>query len=179
MKGRKPKPIERQIIEGDPKKRGVHKLEEKLKAQPKASAGLPPCPAHLKGRSRAAWKFWAEELADMKLDKRPDGPMLEGACRSYERAVTADIILDEEGLIVKDLMVTEEGETITLRTKKHPAVEISNAAWTMVKSFCSEFGLSPVSRIRLTVDKVESSAEDDLLKLLSQPRHKVDNTLVQ
>jgi len=33
MRGRKLKPLERQIAEGDPRKRGVHKLEENWKEQ--------------------------------------------------------------------------------------------------------------------------------------------------
>jgi hypothetical protein len=58
MKGRKPKPAARQIAEGDPSKRGVHKLDAKLDAEPKATRGLPPCPKHLRGRARTAWRCW-------------------------------------------------------------------------------------------------------------------------
>lgn len=115
----------------------------------------------------------------MKLDRRPDGPMLEGACRAYERAVKADLILDREGLTVEEKYITDEGEAITLRVKKHPAVDISNRSWLIVRAFCSEFGLSPVSRMRLHPDEDKDSAEDDLIKLLSQPRASQPSNLVQ
>jgi P27 family predicted phage terminase small subunit len=106
----------------------------------------------------------------MNLDKRPDGPMLEGACRAYERAVKADLILDRDGLTVEDKFINDEGEAITLKIKKHPAVDISNRSWLIVRAFCSEFGLSPVSRTRLKVDSEEDSSEADLVAALSAPR---------
>jgi phage terminase small subunit len=40
-----------------------------------------------------------------------------------------------------------------------------------MKAFCSEFGLSPVSRTRLAVDKLDDG-EADLLELLGRPREK-------
>lgn len=114
----------------------------------------------------------------MRLDKRPDGPMLEGTCVAYARAVQADLILDEEGILVKELFINDEGEAIVLKVKKHPAVEISNRSWLIVRAFCSEFGLSPVSRTRLSITK-EPDAEDDLMKLLSQPRAAAGKPLIQ
>jgi phage terminase small subunit len=40
-----------------------------------------------------------------------------------------------------------------------------------MRSFCSEFGLSPISRMRLVIDK-EDAGEADLMNLLSRPREK-------
>jgi P27 family predicted phage terminase small subunit len=98
--------------------------------------------------------------------------MLEGACRAYDRAVEADLIVQRDGLIMEE--VTEKGD---VRIKKHPAVEISNRSWLLVKSFCSEFGLSPVSRVRLAVQVKEE--EDDLAALLAAPRHAGQSPRVQ
>ena len=41
----------------------------------------------------------------------------------------------------------------------------------LLKSFCSEFGLSPVSRTRLTIEK-PADGEDELIAILSQPRER-------
>jgi P27 family predicted phage terminase small subunit len=177
MRGRKPRPLQAQINEGDPRQRGKGKIAQRAAGEPKATTGLPPCPRHLNGRSRSSWKFWSEELAGMGLDKRPDGPMLEGACRAYARAVEADLILDREGLIVTDTRVSEAGESIT--TKKHPAVEISNRSWLIVKAFCSEFGLSPVSRTRLAIAKKPQDSMKSLMEMLSKPRDKKASPMVQ
>jgi len=172
MKGRKRKPTAQQIAEGDPGKRGVHKLDEKLASEPAATKGLPACPRRLTGRAREAWKFWVEELEAMDLDRRPDAMMLEGACVNFARAVEADLMLQIEGLVtIQDIVTNSAGEVICIKKKSHPAVAISSKAWSLVRSFCSEFGLTPVSRTRLAIGK-NATAEDDLAKLLTQPREK-------
>ncbi len=170
MKGRKPKPLQQQIVEGDPAKRGVHQLEKKLDAQPKATPGLPSCPRHLRGRARYAWGFWSAELQTMKLDKRPDAMKLEGACVAYAKAVEADLILEREGLTVKEQFIADDGEVVVLKIKKHPANEISKQNWLLVRSFGSDFGFDPVSRVRLTIEKPEPGVGDDLLAMLGQQR---------
>jgi P27 family predicted phage terminase small subunit len=170
MRGRKPKPTARQIAEGDPRKKGKNKLAEKLAAEPSATRGLPACPRHLKGRARAAWGFWTAELRDMGIDHRPDAMMLEGACANYARAVEADLIVARDGIMVEESAIDEESkERIVLKAKYHPAITVSNAAWRQVRAFSSEFGLSPVSRTRLTLEKKDSAAED-LAAILSRPR---------
>ena len=108
----------------------------------------------------------------MDLDRRPDAMMLEGACVNFARAVEADLILQLEGMVVVENVITaRDGEIIAVKRKKHPAVSISNQAWSLVRQFCSEFGLSPVSRTRLSIGK-EGTPDDDLMKLLMQPRGK-------
>lgn len=168
MRGRPPKPLTRQIAEGDTRKRGILKLRQQLEREPKAARGLPDCPRHLAGRGRAAWRFWTEELEAMQLDCRPDAMMLEGACVAYGRAVEADLML-ASGFTVEEPIMDKEGEVVGVKIKNHPAVAVSNAAWKQLKAFCSEFGLSPVSRTRLAVEKPKSG-EEDLLAVLSAPR---------
>ncbi len=174
MKGRKPKPAARQIAEGDPARRGVHKLEQQLAAKPKATSGLPSCPRHLKGRARYAWNFWSEELAVMKIDKRVDAMMLEGACQLYARAVRADLIIEKEGVVFTEHFINDDGKAVPLRIKKHPAVSVSKECWLATKAFCSESGLTLMSRERLTLEAGSKGGSDDdeLLKALSQSRNK-------
>lgn len=168
--GRKPKPTKTQIAAGDPRKKGVHKLEEQLAAEPKASRGLPPCPDYFEGRAKYAWLFWSEELALMDLDRRPDGPMLEGACVAYDAAVDSYLTIKSQGrVIVKKAVNPKTNQLVVVDVKTHPAVRQGNQAWALMKAFCSEFGLSPVSRTRLAVEKIED-AEMDLMKVLSTPR---------
>jgi P27 family predicted phage terminase small subunit len=176
MRGRKPKPTSRQIADGDTRKLGAKKLQAKLDSEPKAAKGLPGCPAHLTGIARKVWKFWAEELAAMDLACRPDGVMLEGACVQYARAVAADVLVESEGMIASDYAIDKQGEPFVIRKKPHPAVGISERAWKLVRSFCSEFGLSPISRQRLAV-KDNDAAADDLMNLLSRPRSRSNATI--
>jgi hypothetical protein len=55
VRGRKPKPLQQQIAEGDPRQRGKWKLRDRLQAEPKAARGLPPCPERLTGVARQRW----------------------------------------------------------------------------------------------------------------------------
>jgi P27 family predicted phage terminase small subunit len=172
MRGRKPKPVQSQIAAGDPRKKGVHRLEQQLAAEPKATRGLPPCPRHLKGRARAAWIFWSKELVAMDIDRRPDAHMLEGAAINYEAAIASYETVQTQGrLIAKKKLDPKTNSMVIVDVKPHPAVRQGNQAWALMKSFCSEFGLSPVSRLRLAIE-MEDSDEDDLMELLSRPREK-------
>lgn len=168
MRGRKPKPIMQALADGDTRKIGVNKLRARAAAEPVATRGLPSAPDHLNERALAAWEFWAEELADMNLDRRPDAQMLEGACVNYARAVQADMMLDVDGITVEESTLNDAGARVVLSVKKHPAVDISNSAWRQVRAFCSEFGLSPSARARLSIEKKDQS--EDLATLLTGPR---------
>ena len=168
--GRKRKPIGQQIAEGDPRQRGKHKLEAKAKQVPKPARGLLECPAHLTGRARAAWQFWAPELETMDLDARCDAPMLEGACLNYARAVEADLRVAKDGIIVEEpILVRGKRVKDLVRLKKHPAIAVSNAAWEKVRSFRSEFGLSPAVRSRLNVSTPAHETDADVERLLHGP----------
>jgi P27 family predicted phage terminase small subunit len=172
MKGRKLKTAAQQIAEGDPSKRGVHKLDGMQEAEPKATRGLPECPKHLKGLARKAWRFWARELEGMSLDCRPDSMMLEGACVSYQTYVELYGLIETQGkLVAKKERNPNTGQMDVVDVRPHPALHIRDRALMQMRAFCSEFGFSPVSRARLFVERREADG-DDLLALLTQPRER-------
>lgn len=167
MKGRKPKPAARQIAEGDPRKRGVHKLRELANAEPQAVRGLPDAPEYLGEIAKQVWKFWADELAEMNQDFKADAVILEGACVNYEAAVLAYKQLQDEGQTIEERAL-HKGKLVVLRTKAHPAEAIRNRAWALVIRFCAEQGLTLISRTRLTIDKADKLP--DLAAILAGPR---------
>jgi P27 family predicted phage terminase small subunit len=172
MRGRKPKSASRKLAEGDTRKVGAHVLATQIASEQKASRGLPPCPTYLKGRAREAWMFWSEELAAMDLDRRPDAHMLEGCCVAYDAAVDAyETILKQGRLIAKKALDPSTNKLVVVDVKPHPAVRQGNQAWALMRAFCSEFGLSPVSRVRLSIEH-QDTGEADLMELLSAPRVK-------
>ena len=75
------------------------------------------------------------------------------------------------GCQIEEPIMDSEGQQVGVKVKNHPAVAVANACWRNVRSFCSEFGLSPVSRTRLTLAKPDTS-EADLMEILSAPRVK-------
>ena len=140
--------------------KGKRKLEQQLAAEPKAPRGLPPCPEYLEGRARDAWMFWSNELALMDLDRRPDGPMLEGACIAYDAALDSYETIKKQGrFIAKKALDPATNKLIVVDVKPHPAVRQGTQAWALMKAFCSEFGLSPVSRTRLAIDKLTTAGK--------------------
>jgi P27 family predicted phage terminase small subunit len=156
MKGRKPKPASQQLSEGDPRKLGVHKLEARLQREPKPVHGLRACPKHLTGRARLAWRFWRAEL--------------EGACMVYATAADMHEIIEQQGkLVAKKERNPKTGQLEVVDVRAHPGLAIRDRALALLRGFCAEFGLSPVSRARLTVDRGEADT-DDLMELLMQPR---------
>jgi P27 family predicted phage terminase small subunit len=170
MRGRKPKPASRKLAEGDTRKVGSRKLAARIAAEPKAGRGLPTCPQHLRGRAREVWNFWVAELIAMSLDRRPDAQMLEGACVAYEAAVNSYETIQTQGrLIAKRTTDPKTGQLVVVDVRPHPAVAMGNDAWALLRSFCSEFGLSPVSRTRLSIERADTG-EEDLMKILMQPR---------
>jgi len=142
MRGRKPKPLQVQIAEGDPRRKGVRKLLEASQSVVKAPSGLPPCPEYLRGPARHAWEFWKNALESMSLDRMPDALTLEIACQAYE---AAELYYEAKAFAKMD---------------RHQKT---------LRSFTSDFGLSPVSRERLTLEK-PADGDDDFVKSLSGPR---------
>jgi P27 family predicted phage terminase small subunit len=171
MKGRKPKSTAIQIVEGDPRRLGKNKLQQKAEREPKATDGLPDCPKYLRrnAKTKAAWNFWRAELVKMDLDRRPDRQMLEGACIAYADAVACFEIIEKQGRVLPRRARDANGNWVVVGMVAHPAVRQRNQALLIMRAFCSEFGLSPISRTRLSVEN-PAEEEDDLFALLSQPR---------
>jgi P27 family predicted phage terminase small subunit len=172
MKGRKPKPVQTKIAEGDRRGRGVHKLDERLAALPKALRGLPGPPAHLSAAARDIWHRLREQLAVMEQDYAADATILEGLCVNYVRAVEADLLLERDGCDLHEPIVDRTtGDVIAHKVKNHPAVARSNLCWRNVQMFASDLGLTLVSRQRLTVDSADTGVSD-LMEMLSGPYEK-------
>jgi len=105
----------------------------------------------------------------MDLDRRPDAHMLEGACMAYEDIVWAYKTIQKQGRVIPKRARDASGNFVVVGLTTHPAVRQRNQALLILRAFCSEFGLSPISRTRLSIESPDDE-EDDLMKLLSQPR---------
>lgn len=168
-RGGKPKPVQQQIAEGDPSKRGVHRLDRMLAAMPKAMRGLGDPPSHLTGLAREQWLIWKQVLERFEQDYHADRVMLEGAAVHYERAIQADEIL-KDGTQIEEVTYDRITGQASTRMKKHPAVAVSNQSWKLVRAFCSELALSLAARRRMAIEPSESGATDELMQLLLKPR---------
>jgi P27 family predicted phage terminase small subunit len=172
--GRKPKPYQLQIAEGDPSSRGVHKLDEKLAALPNAQRGLPDPPKHLCRLAKKQWAIWKEDLELMDLDFRADAVALEGACSSYAAAIEAESVLRRfrRRECREEVLDKTTGEVLAIKLRNHPAVARHQTYWKLTQSFLSELGLTIASRQRISTDVQAGAAGDDvdLGELLMRPR---------
>ena len=167
--GQRPKPTAIQIVEGDPRRLGKNKLLEKQAREPKPADGLPKCPEHLKGYARGAWNRWRKQLQAMDLDRAPDAQALECACQAYQDVAECYKMITKQGRVLPRRARDGAGNWVVVGLMTHPAVRQRNQAMMIMKAFCDEFGLTPAARTRLSVEPIDDE-EDDLWKLLSQPR---------
>ena len=129
MRGRKPKPVELQIAQGDPRKHGIHKLDEKLASQPRSVRGLPDCPRYLSAEAKEAWDFWKDQLEIMELDYQAYALSLAAGCVAFQ-----------------GMRLAHQAHNWGLFAK----------LFQSVMKFTAEFGLTPVSKTHPTLEKPDS-----------------------
>jgi P27 family predicted phage terminase small subunit len=138
-RGPAPKPTTLKRLEGNPGKRALNRREPKPRA---AQKGEIKAPKHLGTIARAEWDRVVPELQRLGLYTDVDHAALEAYCASYERWIQAEAILKDEGLT----FTTEKGYI-----GQRPEVGIVQSSLQLIKTFCSEFGLTPSARARMTL----------------------------
>jgi P27 family predicted phage terminase small subunit len=84
---------------------------------------------------------------------------------SLYRRVPDNLTLEQAAALLEQ----NQGMPRGMKVKTHPAEAIAQRRWIITRSFCSEFGLSPVSRTRLPANNATKDGEDDLMELLNKP----------
>ena len=174
--GNRPKPAQMQIAEGDPSRRGVHKLDELLAAEPQFESELPPSP-RLKGDARVIYDYFRDQLAATDLARACDSLALERAAKALALAWKADRYLARQGEIVTvPILAGRDRKVIGRRQVKNKWLGVKQEADRVFKSFACEFGLvGPSSRAHLaTMESDAKRAGEELWALISTPRRKED-----
>lgn len=138
--GRKPKPTNLKVLQGNPGKRSLKKKE----FRPPAEA--PPCPPGLSDEAR---QIWAEQVFDLErfgILSRLDGTTLEAFVNNLAMMRKMQRFIDENGVTYESH--TKNGFSI----RKRPEMAILNECQRNHARFVSEFGLSPASRARIPHD---------------------------
>ena len=147
MRGRKPKPTKLKLLTGNPGQRPLNDREPE-------PVGLAKCPSWLDFEAKKEWARIAPELERLGLLTMVDQAALAAYCQAWAEFKGATADLQAEGRVY----YTEDGEP-----KPHPAVSRQKAAWSAIRGFAAEFGLSPSARTRV---KSDSGKGDDLDKFL-------------
>lgn len=140
--GRKAIPTALKVIGGNPGKRPVNKTEFR------PVAATPDCPKHLRGEAKKEWMRIAEELGGYQMISAVDRGALAMLCTQWGRYVEAEEMIAEaskkdpnnHGLCV----ASPNGHMV------HSfALTASNKAIEIYHKLCSDFGLTPASRVNL------------------------------
>lgn len=146
--GRKPLPTRIKKLKGsDPRYINEH--------EPQPAPADPGVPrGRLNDEAKWIWRKLAPGLAETGILREWDLPAMELMCTHFAFAVEAGRILNEEGLSTVD----ERG-----LPRKHPLLQIWRENSRDFLRYGTEFGLTPSSRSRLTVEPVETETLADLL----------------
>ena len=139
--GRKPKPTALKILEGNP---GGRKLNEN---EPKPRPLVPDCPRWLSGKARKVWEKLAPMLGNMGVLTEADEIALAVTCSLYARYKDLERIIDKKGYTGKS---SKSGK------RAMPELAMSRDCLRLLKSFLSEFGLTPSSRSRINLTPPEN-----------------------
>ena len=151
--GRRPEPTALKVLRGNPGKRPLNPRE------PRPKVAVPPCPAHLTGEARLEWRRASRLLAQMGLLSRMDKAALALYCQAWGRWVEAEEGLKKHGVMVK----SPNGFPM-----QSPYLAVANEVMEQLRALLAEFGMTPSSRTRLSVDP--QGKEPDPLELLRNRR---------
>ena len=132
-------PTKLKILYGNPGKRPLNESE------PKPKPIVPKCPVWLGPIAKKEWRRVVPELERLGLLTCVDGAALEGYCESYGKWVEMTQFLkkfEKQGYMFK----TPSGYMQQL-----PQVSMAQRYLAAVRAFCTEFGLTPSSRARMTL----------------------------
>ena len=145
MAGRPAKPTALKELAGNPGKRALNKDE------PKPKQKRPSCPKHLVGEARREWGRMSKQLFELGLLTEVDRAALAGYCQAWARWVQAEEEMGKKDF--KMISLTDSGYPVV-----SPWMGIANQAMKQMLRFLTEFGMTPASRSRVTVNK-ESEAD--------------------
>jgi P27 family predicted phage terminase small subunit len=146
--GRKPAPTALKVVRGDRPSR-VNQHEPK----PEPSAECPAAPEFLEQAEAELWDRYAPMLHAQAVLTDWDQEALAAFCQAAVLARLSAATLHEEGITTEN----QNGMPI-----KHPAFAVWKESASLIRSFASEFGMTPASRSRLVVTPKPAHAADEV-----------------
>jgi P27 family predicted phage terminase small subunit len=111
--------------------------------QPDPLTALPKAPAYLGALGKKEWRRVGAELVELGLLTSAGLSAFGFYCLACQRALEAELLLVK----ADSLTVTTARGGI----RPHPTVNIARQAWSEVRKWGAEFGLSPSTRTRVRV----------------------------
>ena len=145
-KGRRPKPTELKVLEGNPGKRKLNAKE------PKPEKKAPACPAWLMPEAKKEWRRLAKSLEAMGLLTENDRSAFAAYCQAYARWKEAEERITDRGLVIR----TPSGYP-----QQVPYISIAQQYLRLMGQYAERFGLDPSSRSRIIAGKDTSATTGD------------------
>ena len=159
-RGRKSQPTTVKKAKGNPGRRPLPENEP----LPEALESVPPAPSFLDARGKRHWKAYGEELLECGLLTKADLPAFGTYCQCYATWLKALDDIKENG----SYKTAPNGYPVY-----NPSVSFRDKAITQMKSFWSEFGMTPSSRTGIKVEPKKKDDGDALDKLIKESNLKV------
>jgi P27 family predicted phage terminase small subunit len=131
MRGRKSKPTQLKVLQGNPGKRPLNSDE------PAFPALQSDCPEHLVKASAKEWDRMKGLFASHNVFTEADRSALTAYCTVWGRWLEADGNVRKSGMLVK----SPSGYAI-----QNPWLSIANKAFDQMTKLMTEFGMTPSSR---------------------------------
>ena len=128
-------PYELARLRGNPSKRRLHRGP-----QPARPAAVPEPLPFLCEAAQAEWRRLAPELCRLNLLTVLDYAVFAAYCASFGRWITAERMLETEGLTARG----STGNTVA-----HPLTKIATQSARDLCKFAAEFGMTPCARARM------------------------------
>lgn len=153
--GRRPKPVELKLLEGNPGRRPLPTEDER----PTVKHGKPVAPPNLPQEAAILWRELVKLLDSMGVLANSDRRALEMLCRAYADYLRAQGEIDKHGLLVEHF--NDRTGLVTL--KRNPGVDIANAAHANMVRLLIEFGLTPAARGKVSKEGPKKDPLGDYL----------------
>jgi len=141
-RGPPPKPTALRILAGNPSRRPLNANE------PKPRQAIPRCPSWLDDEAKRQWNRTASQLRDMGVLTIVDADALANYCDSWSRWKRAVLFLQKNG----DVFTCRDEFGKLRHIQQWPQVGIAKALLAVLNQYQQEFGLTPASRSRVSVN---------------------------
>ena len=110
------------------------------------------------------WTDLVDEYGKFELISRVDVGSLMILCNEFGRYCEADDLLKAQGLEVIEDIYNSKGDIVGQKKVINPLIKVVSDAFKNYKSICTEFGLTPASRTKISAPPKEQ--QQDPLELL-------------
>ena len=155
MPGRKPLPNNIKRLHGTDQPCRMNDNE------PQPIASIPRAPSHLSKDAKTEWKRMSKTLYNLGLLTEIDRAALAAYCQAYGRWVESEKNVQKYGTV---MISPDKGWPV-----QSPYLSIANKALEQMHKYLVEFGMTPSSRSKISVNK-DGNKGDDFEEFLSDRR---------